>query len=76
MAEQVAKLMWTLITGAFIFGAWSATLEVRAQQHGAVIEQQQKTIENITSKYEFNQERLIDVLGRMDERLKNLEKGK
>lgn len=76
LADGVARLMWTLISGAFIFGAWSATLEVRTQQHTDRIASHQNSIELITSKYDQNQEKLIDVLGRMDERLKNLERGK
>ncbi len=74
LAESAARIMWTLLVGAFVFGAWSATLEVRTQQHSTKIERHEEEITQITSKYEQNQEKLIDILGRMDERLKALEK--
>jgi len=67
MLEGVAKVMWILLSGAFVFGAWSATLEFRVQDHS-------NRVGSLEEKWDKNQEKILDVLGRMDERLKNLEK--
>ncbi len=74
MLESVAKAMWVLLTGAFVFGAWSATLEVRSQSQEAKIEAHDAKITSFENEYKDNQRFLIDILGRMDERLKNIEK--
>jgi hypothetical protein len=74
MLEGVAKIMWILISGAFIFGAWSATLEFRTQGHADKIEVHEAKLTNLEHEYMEDQKILIDVLGRMDERLKNIEK--
>lgn len=67
MIEGIAKLMWILLSGAFIFGAWSSTLEFRTQDHS-------DRIVSLESRWDKNQEKIIDVLGRIDERLKSLER--
>lgn len=74
MFESVAKAMWILLSGAFVFGAWSATLEVRSQNHSDSIAELKSNQTILTVDYQENQRKLIDVLGRMDERLKNIER--
>lgn len=66
LLENVTRLIWFMVSGAFIFGAWSATLEFRTQDHG-------DRVGSIEKKYEESQQRVLEVLGRMDERLKNIE---
>lgn len=66
MLEGIAKAMWLLLSGAFVFGAWSATLEFRVQDHS-------NRVGTLEEKWGRNQEKILDILSRMDERLKNLE---
>lgn len=73
-AETLGNLMLILLSGAFVFGAWSATLEYRVQRHDLDIESHEARLEKMKDKYEANQEKLVDTLGRIDERLKNIER--
>lgn len=65
--QNLTKVLWYLLSGAFVFGAWSTTLEMRVREN---IDQ----TKSIESEYQQDQKKLIDILGRMDERLKNLER--
>lgn len=66
MLEGIAKAMWLMIAGAFMFGGWATTLELRAQDHS-------EQLKEIKNDYQSDQKRIIEILSRLDERLKNLE---
>lgn len=74
MMESFAKVLWLLLSGAFIFGAWSTTLELRIREQLGVSEVHERQIRVFTNEYSADQNKIIDILGRMDERLKNLER--
>lgn len=74
MLEGVARVMWILLSGAFIFGAWSTTLEIRTRNQGEAVEYHERQIVRFNQEYSGDQRKIIDILGRMDERLKNLER--
>lgn len=74
MLEGAAKILWVMVSGAFLFGAWSSTLEIRSQNHSESLTAHEVRISSIERQYREDQKFLIDVLGRMDERLKNMER--
>lgn len=73
-AAATVKILWLMISGAFIFGAWSSTLELRSQDHSEMITSHSERISSFEKQYQSDQRTLIDILGRMDERLKNIER--
>lgn len=74
MFEGIAKLVAVALGLAFSVGVWSATLEYRVRDQGNHAEKVDTRIDRIEDRYSSNQEKLVDVLGRIDERLKNLER--
>ena len=74
MMDSVGRLLVWMVSGAFIFGAWSSTLEFRTQAHSEKLSSHDVKISTIEDRYQADQKFLIDVLGRMDERLKNIER--
>lgn len=74
MIESFAKVLWILLSGAFIFGAWSGTHEFRIQTMGSQIESQENDLTTVKLDYQKDNRLMIEFMGRVDERLKSLER--
>ncbi len=68
--ELTGKVLWFLVLGAFGIGAWVTGIQLSLHAQGDKIEKVEAGIRE-EGKYKLQ---LIDVLGRIDERLKNIER--
>lgn len=74
MLELASKILWFLLAGAFGLGAWVAGIQLTLNDHSRQLEDTHSRYEKLDQSWSESQNRMIDILGRMDERLKNIER--
>lgn len=72
--EALVKAIWLLIAGAFVIGGWVTSIQFTQNSHTNAISTNQAEIHEVKDKYQKNQDKLVDFMGRVDERLKVIEK--
>jgi hypothetical protein len=65
--ELVTKFVYFLAVSSFAIGAWVTGIQFTVTAHS-------KTLERVQDDQRADEKKYIDVLGRIDERLKNIEK--
>lgn len=73
LLEFSGKVFWFLLTGAFGMGAWVTGIQLTLNTYSQRIEASEIKIEKMTQVNDDFQKRLIEFMGRIDERLKTIE---
>lgn len=67
--ELITKFVYFLAVSSFAIGAWVTGIQFTVSAHS-------KTLERVENSQRDDERKYIDVLGRIDERLKNIENKK
>jgi hypothetical protein len=76
MLEAITKLLWVLVVGAFAMGGWVTGIQLTVNSHASEIVELKDTTSRLDRTLSEDQKKIVEILGRMDERLKNIERHK
>lgn len=76
MLEVVTKLLWVLVVGAFAMGSWVTGIQLTVNSQASEIVELKDTTSRLDRTLSEDQKKIVEILGRMDERLKNIERHK
>lgn len=74
MAEWIAKGFYILVVSSFSIGVWVTGIQLIVLSHSEELKAQKAEINQIKLESGLRSEKIVEGLGRIDERLKNIER--